>query len=97
MMHSHVNLMRDLFQLSDDQVCLTAVQNMVRVYSQTFLSPDAGSDMSQWNWRSDSANLNLLKEVNEVLRLVKNCENSLACAKWMVTKLPMGMYVVLFL
>ena len=65
---------------------------MVRVYSQTFLSPDAGSDMSQWNWSSDSANLNLLKEVNEVLRLVKNCENSLACAKWMVTKLPMGMW-----
>ena len=66
---------------------------MVRVYSQTFLSPDAGSDMSLWNWSSESANLSLLKEVNEVLRLVKNCENSLACAKWMVTKLPMGMFI----
>ena len=54
------------------------------------MSPDGGSDMSQWNWSPELANRNLLEEASEVLHLVKNCESSLACAKWMVTKLPMG-------
>ena len=33
----------------------------------------------------------------QVLQSIKNCESSLACAKWMVTKLPLGSEKVLVL
>ena len=56
------------------------------------MTPDGGTDMSQWNWSPELANHRLLEEASEVLHLVKNCENSLACGRWMVTKLPMGRY-----
>ncbi|XP_053381951.1 kinetochore-associated protein 1-like [Mercenaria mercenaria] len=90
-------LMAKLLNLSPDQICLTAVQNMVRVYTETFTSPDGGSDMSHWNWRPDQANSTLLQDAGQVLQSIKNCESSLACAKWMVTKLPLGSEKVLVL
>ncbi|WAR18487.1 KNTC1-like protein [Mya arenaria] len=85
----------DKKELSPDQICLTAVQNMVRVYTENFSSPDAGTDMSLWHWRPDQANSAFLQDLQQVLHSIKNCESSLACAKWMVNKLPLGSEKVL--
>ncbi|XP_052766209.1 kinetochore-associated protein 1-like [Mya arenaria] len=90
-------LIAKLLTLSPDQICLTAVQNMVRVYTENFSSPDAGTDMSLWHWRPDQANSAFLQDLQQVLHSIKNCESSLACAKWMVNKLPLGSEKVLVL
>lgn len=53
--------------------------------------------MSQWHWRPDQANHALLQASQDVLQNIKSVENSLPCANWMATKLPLGSEKVLVL
>ncbi|KAH3859306.1 hypothetical protein DPMN_102024, partial [Dreissena polymorpha] len=86
-----------LLTLSPDQICLLTLHNMVNVYTETFTSPDGGSNMSQWHWKPEQVNQRLLQDLMHIVKSNKNIENSLACAKWMVNKLPLGSEKVLVL
>ncbi|KAL4233776.1 Kinetochore-associated protein 1 [Mactra antiquata] len=83
-------MMSNMLNLSADQLRLVAVQNMVRVYTDSVTSPDSGSDFSAWRWGKEQVNLTLLQDASEILQNNKNVEISLACAKWMISKLPLG-------
>ncbi|XP_046578662.1 kinetochore-associated protein 1-like [Haliotis rubra] len=80
-----------VLKLSEDQIPLMAIQNMVRRHVKSLQQQTAGNmDKNNCDWSFDQNSVVFLDTVRDLLMSVSNCEMGLACATWLFKELPMG-------
>ncbi|XP_067682442.1 kinetochore-associated protein 1-like [Haliotis asinina] len=80
-----------VLKLSEDQIPLMAIQNMVRRHVKSLRQQTTGNmDKNNCDWSFDQNTVAFLDKVRDLLMSVSNCEMGLACATWLFKELPMG-------